>query len=119
MNDLLNTRYAITGILGTGSSSAVYRALDTLRPDRGEVAIKQYHFDQAFPASEMQHLSSLNHPSIPHVYESFYGSGCWHIVLDYIDGETLERCRQDCGGKLPVVEVADIGLQLASILDHV
>ncbi len=119
MSELLNSRYQITGILGNGSSSAVYRALDTLRPDRGEVAIKQYHFDQAFPASEMHHLSSLNHPGIPHVYEAFYSSGCWHMVLDYIDGETLERCRQDCGGKLPVVEIAQIGVQLASILDHV
>lgn len=120
MNDLLNTRYAITGILGAGSTSAVYRAFDTLRSERGEVAIKQYHFDEAFPAAEMQHLSSFSHPGIPHVYEAFYSSGCWHLVMDYVDGETLERVRQEASaGKLPCGEVALIGLQLASILDHV
>lgn len=119
MSELLNSRYQITGMVGTGSTSAVYRALDTLRPERLAVAIKQYHFDREFPATEMQHLSSLSHPGIPHVYEAFYGSGCWHMVMDYVDGETLSQCRQDCGGKLPVVEVAEIGLQLASLLDHV
>src|SRR5947209_544145 len=116
---LLNTRYQITGILGTGSTSAVYRAEDMLRLDRETVAIKQYHFDQAFPATEMQHLSALAHPGLPRVYEAFFGSGCWHMVMDYIDGETLEQCRLDCGGKLEAREVADIGLQLASILDYV
>ena len=117
--ELLNSRYQITGMVGTGSTSAVYRALDTLRPERPEVAIKQFHFEQAFPHQELRTLSLLSHPGIPRSYEAFFGSGCWHIVMDYIDGETLERCRKDCGGKIPVGEIAGIGLQLASILDEV
>ncbi len=119
MSELLNARYQITGIIGHGSTSAVYRALDMLRPDRPEIAIKQFHFEQAFPHQELRTLSLLSHPGIPRAYEAFFGSGCWHLVLDYVDGETLERCRKDCGGKLPPGEIAGIGLQLASILDEV
>src|SRR6266513_3673989 len=63
-------------------------------------------------------LAGLTHPNLPRIYEQFNDSGRWYLVMDYIEGETLETYLNKMGGKLPIEKVLNIGIQLCSVLDY-
>src|ERR1051326_6714044 len=97
---LLQQRYRMLAQLGTGGSSAVYKAEDTLLNDR-LVAIKaislrglkpqeMIDFTEAFNR-EVRLLSGLKHPGVPHIYQSFSDREAWYVVMDFIEGTTLEN----------------------------
>lgn len=48
-------------------------------------------------------LAGLMHPNLPRIYDHFHDGGRWYLVMDYIEGETLEtRLNTASGGKLPI-----------------
>src|SRR6184192_3078647 len=63
-------------------------------------------------------LAGLTHPNLPRIYEQFNDAGRWYLVMDYIEGETLETYLDKMGGKLPIEKVLNIGIQLCSVLDY-
>ncbi|MGQ0737157.1 MAG: protein kinase domain-containing protein [Acidobacteriota bacterium] len=113
--------YEIRERLGAGGMGEVYRARDhALHRD---VAIKV--LPAAFLADrkrlarferEARLLASLNHPHVGAVY-GLEGSGARRaIVLELIDGETLEaRLRR---GPLPAAQALRLAVQIADALDH-
>ena len=113
--------YEIRSRIGAGGMGEVYRAHDhSLHRD---VAIKvlpsAFLNDQERLARferEARLLASLNHPHIGAVY-GLEGSGNLRgIVLELIDGETLEtRLRR---GPIPVAQALTLAVQIASALDH-
>ena len=125
---LLQQRYRILSQLGTGGSSAVYKAEDTLLNDR-LVAIKAISL-RGLKAQEMIDLtgafnrevlllSGLKHPSVPHIYQSFSDREAWYVVMDFIEGTTLEKYLESIAGeRLQVGEVLDIALQISIVLDY-
>ena len=127
-NTLLKQRYHILNILGTGGFGAVYKAEDRQFGNR-LVAIKEmsrgglsvHELAQATEAfkREAMLLARLKHPSLPSIYDHFTEAGRWYLVMDYIEGETLDdhllRAR---GGRLPVEEVLHIGIQLCEVLGY-
>jgi serine/threonine protein kinase len=125
---LLQQRYRILAQLGTGGSSAVYKAEDTLLNDR-LVAIKVISLRGLKPQEvidltgafnrEVLLLSGLKHPSVPHIYQSFSEREGWYVVMDFIEGTTLEKYLESTRGeRLQVGEVLDIALQLCAVLDY-
>ena len=44
-------------------------------------------------------LSELRHPNLPRIYDSFTAPEHWYLVMDFIDGETLETYLE-CAGNL-------------------
>ncbi len=131
---LLNDRYRILELVGQGGFGSVYKAADTSFGDR-LVAIKameQKGLSQEEIAAaatgfkrEALMLAHLRHPHLPRIYDHFSDSGRWYLVMDYIEGETLEvylqkSVRDPHTGKehLPVEEVLDTGLQLCAVLDY-
>lgn len=96
---MLNKRYLILNAIGRGGMAAVYQASDT-RSNR-IVAIKEMSQDGLSPdeVREAQEsfrreaglLQTLSHPNLPKVHESFSEQGRNYLVMDYIDGETLEQ----------------------------
>lgn len=127
-NSLLNQRYRILRQLGQGGMGAVYQAEDTRLGDH-LVAVKEMsqselksqqaitEATQAF-RSEAIMLARLRHPHLPRIYDHFAEGGRWYLVMDIIEGETLEDHLVKAGGKLPVEEVLDIGIQLATVLSY-
>src|SRR5437763_3792534 len=108
--------YEVTSQLGEGAMGVVFRARDTklLR----EVALKVLpeHFSSSPDRlsrlqREAQVLASLNHPNIAHVYglEQVGGSEC--IVMELVEGETLEERLKN--GPLPLYDAIDIAKQIA------
>src|SRR6266699_7147545 len=40
-------------------------------------------------------LSNLEHVNLPQIYDSFTDSEHWYLVMDFIEGETLEQYLRD------------------------
>ena len=89
--------YRIDDRLGEGGMGVVYKAID-LNLDR-PVALKFLSAElgrdpgliQRFQ-SEARSQANLNHTNIATLYNFINVDGNWLIAMEYIDGETLERC---------------------------
>ena len=121
-------RYHLLARLGAGGFGAVYRAEDTGLGNR-LVAIKEMAQSGLKPAElaeateafqrEAYLLAGLKHPNLPHIYDHFREAGRWYLVMDFIEGQTLESLLAHTPAKrLPVNDVLKIGLQLASVLGY-
>lgn len=123
-------RYQIRREIGRGGFSTVYLAED-LRTGGKLVALKCISLRTLSPrqmidATEtcnreikiLSHLKGVN--GIPALYESFRDSENWYVVLEYIEGQTLEEyVHQTPDGYLSEREVAEIGQKLASLLQAI
>src|ERR671913_1077693 len=66
-------------------------------------------------------LASLEHPSIPTIYDYFFddGSNRFYLVMKYISGgDFLARLRNAPGGRIDELTVTDWGAQVADVLDY-
>ncbi len=94
---MLNGRYQILKELGRGGFAVVYSALDVVSGQM--VAVKEL-LDTSLEAQqqfmmEVQVLAGLDHPSVPHVRDTFVIPGVGHyLILDYAERENL-RARAD------------------------
>jgi WD40 repeat protein/serine/threonine protein kinase len=127
-NHLLKQRYRIISQVGTGGFGAVYKAADLQFGNR-QVAIKEMSQSSLGPQElveatesfkrEALLLAGLTHPNLPRIYEQFTDMGRWYLVMDFIEGETLEEhLGKIKGGKLPVEKVLEIGIQLCMVLEY-
>ncbi|HVP45230.1 MAG TPA: protein kinase [Bryobacteraceae bacterium] len=112
--------YRIVSRLGEGGMGEVYLATDT-RLDRS-VALKVLPAAVARDSVRMERFdrearaaSALNHPNVAHIYEIGEVDGIHFLVMEFIEGETLDRRIE--GRALPVDEIAEIGSQVADALD--
>lgn len=124
---LLQQRYRLLEQIGKGGFSAVYKAEDTA--EQRHVAIKAISLHGLRPQEsieatdafhrEVQILSDLKHPNLPRVYDHFSDTESWYIVMDFIEGTTLEkRLEQLSSPTLPLVEIFDIALVLSDVLAY-
>jgi WD40 repeat protein len=125
---LLRQRYRLLVEIGKGGFGAVYQAEDTELGNR-KVAVKEMSQRGMTPAevqdaansfrNEALLLAGLTHPNLPRIYEQFSEGGRWYLVMDFIEGETLEaHLSRAPGGRLLVPEVLRLGLQLCTVLDY-
>src|SRR5437660_1439989 len=123
-------RYRLIEQIGSGGFGAVYKALDTAAND-ALIAIKQVNLKGLSPQEiieatssfnrEVELLSSLSHPQLPRIYDQFSAPEHWYVVMDYIEGQTLEAYLQEREGRrkpLTVLEALDIALQLCNVLRY-
>jgi WD40 repeat protein len=111
--------------LGEGGMGAVYKAVD-LRLDNRLVAVKEMLPQAGLPydavaafRQEANMLAKLRHSNLPVIYDHFCENGRWYLVMDFIDGETLEEyVNSTQESYLPVNEVLAIGIELCTILDY-
>ena len=126
--DLLESRYRILGQVGVGGFGAVYKAEDTREQNR-LVAIKEIGLSGLTPQQvieatgafnrEVTLLSDLRHKSIPRIYAHFTDAEHWYLVIDFIEGVTLESYRQKTASAcLPLEETLAIGIRLCEVLDY-
>src|SRR5436190_737771 len=125
---LLKQRYRILEKLGQGGFAAVYKAKD-LQFSSALRAIKEMD-DRLLGSQEVQEaiaafqqeahmLAGLMHPNLPRIYDYFEEQQHWYLVMDYIDGATLETVlARSPQGKLPVAKVIQYALQLCTVLNY-
>ena len=102
-------RYVVRGVLGEGAQGVTYDALDT-REGR-PVAIKRFDVrgargwkDVELAEREARVLATLDHPLVPRYFDHFEENGALYLVMEKIEGETLEAIRRR-EGPLPEEEV--------------
>jgi serine/threonine protein kinase len=123
---LLKQRYRVLQTVGKGGMGAVYMAQDSTLGDR-LVAVKEMSQSSLSPqelrkASEnFKHeaymLANLQHPNLPSIHDYFEEQGRWYLVMNFIQGETLEAYLAR-SKKLPIEEVLPIALSLCSVLEY-
>lgn len=112
--------YVIRAFIDAGGMGEVYRALDP-RLER-DVAIKvlpaglakQEEFRRRFKR-ETQAISRLNHKNICTIFDTGTYEGRPYIVMELMEGETLERIL--AAGSVDLEMVLHIGIQVANALD--
>ena len=120
---LLDNRYEILELIGTGGMAVVYKArchrLNRL------VAIKilkdEYTQDAEFRRrfhAESQAVAMLNHPNIVSVYDVSTVGDADYIVMELVDGITLKQYMERRGGYLNWKESLHFAMQIAKALEH-
>lgn len=118
---ILDERYEIIDVVGTGGMSTVYRAQDTRL--KRYVAIKvlktEYSNDQNFVSRfrvEAQASAGLTHPNIVSVYDVCEDNGRNFIVMELVEGITLKEYI-NLNGRLSMDQAIDFSIQIASGLE--
>ncbi len=125
---LLAQRYLIVEQIGQGGFATVFKAKDRYQKNK-LVAVKQINLASLSPKEmieatdsynrEITLLSRLRHDSLPRIYDRFTDPEHWYVVMDYIDGETLEDMLQKTrGGFLSVKKALDIAIALCDVLAY-
>jgi serine/threonine-protein kinase len=127
---LLYGRYEIVKRIGGGGMGAVYYAKDKNLGDapRAVKEMIQAHLDESQQEKavadfkrESMLLASLEHPSIPTIYDYFYDDEAsrFYLVMKYISGgDCLARLRNAPGNRIDELTVADWSTQAADVLDY-
>jgi serine/threonine-protein kinase len=115
--DLIDGRYELEELVGSGGMSSVYRARDTLL--ERNVALKimhQHHLDDEDYVARFQReartVAQLSHPNIVTVIDRGEDDGRPFIVFEYVDGTTLDKLVER-EGVLPVDEALRIAVGAA------
>jgi serine/threonine protein kinase len=125
---LLKERYRMLAPVGQGGFGAVYKIEDShsgnLLLAMKEINLSALTAQEAIEATaafnrEVHLLSDLTHSNLPRIYDHFTDREHWYLVMDFIEGETLEQyLDRTQSGRLPLEEVLDIGIQLCTVLDY-
>ncbi len=120
---LLDNRYEILELVGTGGMAKVYKArchrlnrlvaIKILREDLSQDAEFRRRFHD-----ESQAVAMLSHPNIVAVYDVSRSSELEYIVMELIDGITLKQYMQRKGNKLNWREALHFITQITKALGH-
>src|SRR5947209_7307751 len=125
---VLKGRYVILSQVGRGGFGAVYKAADMQLGNR-LVAVKEMSQNTLKPQElvtaaetfkrEALLLAGLQHNNLPHIHEHFTDTGRSYLVMEFIEGQTLEEVLKALGEKtLPIEKVLAIGMQLCDVLEY-
>ncbi len=127
---ILNNRYEIIRKIGGGGMGAVYLASDN---NLGGVLRAVKEMVQSYIGEDQQDkaindfkresmiLSTLDHTSIPTIYDYFYDDkeSRFYLVMKYISGGDLAaRLRAAPEGKIDEKSVTEWAIQIADVLDY-
>lgn len=126
---VLQQRYMIEMVLGTGGMSVVYRGRDLrfkeanrycaikemfqTAPDSATRMLRLRHFER-----EAGLLATINHPAIPKVYDFFEENGRVYVIMELVPGTDLEALLQQHGKPFGEVRVGNWALQICDVLEY-
>lgn len=119
---LRNGRYWVVGVLGEGAQAQTLDAVDKLQGKR--VAIKRFIVrgarswkDVELAEREARVLGNLRHPNLPGYVEHFEESGELYLVMEQIEGESLQQLRKR-GVRLERVEIVRLLTEIGAVLAY-
>ncbi|HEX3641166.1 MAG TPA: serine/threonine-protein kinase, partial [Ktedonobacteraceae bacterium] len=125
---LISSRYQLEVRVGQGGMGAVYKASDT-RFNNRPIAVKEMsriglsgvqiqEAEEAFER-ESRILADLLHPNLPRIYDHFTENERSYLVMDFIEGQTLEDYLEKAhGNPLPLDQIIEWGEQLCDVLSY-
>ncbi|REE80061.1 serine/threonine-protein kinase [Paenibacillus taihuensis] len=119
---IVGGRYRVIGRIGRGGMGEVYAAED-IRLQGKLRAVKRIRIDARYTSrsdEEAGLLMRLNHPHLPLIIDYFPPDqqGYELLVMDYIEGMTLQSYLRENDGVIPPARAVDIGMQLADALHY-
>jgi serine/threonine protein kinase/DNA-binding CsgD family transcriptional regulator len=120
---LLGQRYEMIEPVGAGAMATVWRAHD--RRLKREVAVKTLsdhlvadrEFRERFER-EALHVASLSHPNIVTVHDTGVDHSTYFIVMELVEGESLEARLELCRPYMDIEDTLVIGRQILAALSH-
>jgi outer membrane protein assembly factor BamB/tRNA A-37 threonylcarbamoyl transferase component Bud32 len=123
----LVNRYVIQDVIGVGGMGSVYRARDLHFPNVVKlVAVKEMINRAPDPLvrktivqnfeREANILATLNHPSIPRIYDYFTQDERSYLVLEFVPGKDLEAIIGETPGFLLEEQVLGWAIELCDVL---
>jgi serine/threonine-protein kinase len=121
VGDVLGSKWTLQALLGAGGVAAVY---DAVHRNGKRVAIKILHEHLAHDAQVRERFlreayvaNSIGHPSVVQVDDDDVDDeGRPFLVMEYVDGVTLEQQRVDAGGTLAPEALLPVIAQLLDVL---
>lgn len=124
---ILQGRYRITGLLGVGGMSMVYKAVDLNFTSVERVCAMKEMFYAGTDTEDRQQrlrafereaglLAVLSHPAIPKIYDYFAGDGRAYLVHEFVPGRDLEALSREKGGGYTESELRSWGMQICDVL---
>ena len=119
------SRYRIIKEVGRGAFGTVFLAHDNRL--RRDVAIKRLNLDRTNKSelealrifeSEAQAIARLNHPGILQVYDLEDAPDGYRIIMEYVDGLSLEKHLEISGGHLSDRDAVNIIRQICNAISH-
>jgi eukaryotic-like serine/threonine-protein kinase len=126
---ILVNRYAIQEVIGVGGMGSVYRARDLHFPNVVKlVAVKEMINQARDPLvrqtivqnfeREANILVTLNHPSIPNIFDYFTHNERSYLVLEYINGKDLEEVLSETKNYFPEEQIIQWAIELCDVLHY-
>lgn len=119
MSDLILSTYEIIEKIGSGGGGVVYKANHkrlgkevVLKADKREITTKSEILRR-----EVDVLKDLSHTYIPQVYDYFTENGTVYTVMEYVQGESLDKPLKR-GEKFSQAQVIKWAKQLLEALDY-
>jgi eukaryotic-like serine/threonine-protein kinase len=115
--------YKILDKIGTGGMGQVFLAehvrmkrLVALKVLPGRKALDRTNVERFY--REARAVAALDHPNIVRAHDVACDKNTYYLVLEYIEGESLEQKRAAAGGRLPMNEACACVVQAAAGLQH-
>ncbi len=126
---VLVDRYLIQDVIGVGGMGSVYRARDLHFPNVIKlVAVKEMINQARDPLvrqtivqnfeREANILVTLNHPSIPKIFDYFSHEERSYLVLEYINGKDLEAILNESEGPISEDKVISWAIEICDVLEY-
>jgi serine/threonine protein kinase len=122
VGETLGGRYRIESLLGQGGMSYVYLAED-LKLKGKKWAVKEcWRMDDEVESflEEAEMLAQLKHPQMPQLVDYFTpdAEGYAYLIMDYIQGPTLQDLFEEKGRELSLQTVVRYALQLCELFHY-
>lgn len=127
---ILENRYEIKRVSGRGGMSTVYAARDLrfsqvericaikemfdLDPDSNVRALRLVNFER-----EAALLATISHPAVPKIYDFFSANGLVYLVLEFIEGQDLERMLDKRRSPFPEIDLRRWSMEICSVLETI
>ncbi len=121
---VIGGKWRVDSMLGSGSMAAVYAVTHR---NGARAALKILHPTLCTDPAVCERFlgegyltNSVKHPGIVRVLDDgVTDDGCVFLVMDLLEGETLEGLRQTRGNRIPLLETLDIADKLMDVLSAV
>lgn len=121
--DVVNGKYRVTGVIGRGGMSVVYKATDLATGKT--LAIKdvdrsKQSDNQVFEArltDEGQLLKRLSNTHLPKIYDIIENTNNFMLVMDYVEGESLDKVIARTGPQ-PEKYIYNWGKQICDVFTY-
>lgn len=123
IGSLVGGKYKVLSVIGQGGMSTVYLAMNerankpwAIKEVRKD-AVADFRVVRQSLITETDLLKELSHPYLPSIVDVIDEEGRFLIVMDYIEGNTLEKALNLMGAQ-PQEYVIEWGIQLCDVLEY-